>query len=193
MPLSPIVKEELLISKKTQPIFKNFFFSLFPKDGREHIVAAWVLEKYTLEKLGLLTPVFSNFLNGVAQQKNESKRRPMIKLLFHYCKDKKRRKGINTAQRDQIVTLCFDYMLEAKKAAALAFSMKTLHFFRHHQDWIEGNCKPISSNAYQTAVLDFVLLCAKFLKIDSRIPLEAYLCSFNFQYETQRFKRNLSY
>lgn len=83
----------------------------------------------------------------------------MIKLLFHYCKDKKRREGINTAQRDQIVTLCFDYMLEAKKAAALAFSMKTLHFFRHHQDWIEGELQayieqslPNSSPGFRSVV-----------------------------------------
>ena len=81
--------------------------------------------------------MLSSFLAGVAQLKQKSKRSPMIKLLFHYCKDKKRREVINTTQRDQIVTLCFDYMLEAKKAAALAFSMKNLHFFRQHQDWIE--------------------------------------------------------
>lgn len=143
------------------PAYFQELFSLAcsPEEGRAHIVATWVLEKYTLEKLALLTPIFSNFLNGVAQQKNESKRRPMIKLLFHYCKDKKRREGINTAQRDQIVTLCFDYMLEAKKAAALAFSMKTLHFFRHHQDWIEGELQayieqrlPNSSPGFRSVV-----------------------------------------
>ena len=80
---------------KENPAYFQELFSLAcsPQEGRAHIVAAWVLEKYTLEKLGLLTPIFSNFLNGVAQQKHESKRRPMIKLLFHYCKDKKRRKA----------------------------------------------------------------------------------------------------
>ena len=121
------------------PAYFQELFSLAcsPEKERKHIVAAWVLEKYTLEKLSLLTPMLSSFLTGVAQQKHESKRRPMIKLLFHYCKDKKRREAINTTQRDQIVTLCFDYMLEAKKAAALAFGMKTLHFFRQHHDWIE--------------------------------------------------------
>ena len=114
-----------------------FTLACSPEEKRTHIVAAWILEKYTIDKLALLSPIFSNFLTGVAQQKHESKRRPMIKLLFHYCKDKNRREQINTDQRDQIVILCFDYMLEAKKAAALAFSMKTLHFFRQHHDWIE--------------------------------------------------------
>ena len=121
------------------PAYFQELFSLAcsPEEKRTHIVAAWILEKYTIDKLALLSPIFSNFLTGVAQQKHESKRRPMIKLLFHYCKDKNRREQINTDQRDQIVSLCFDYMLEAKKAAALAFSMKTLHFFRQHHDWIE--------------------------------------------------------
>ena len=68
---------------------KLFSLACSPKKERKHIVAAWVLEKFTLEKLALLTPILSSFLTVVAQQKHESKRRPMIKLLFHYCKDKK--------------------------------------------------------------------------------------------------------
>ena len=28
-------------------------------------------------------------------------------------------------------------MLESQKAASLAFSMKTIHFFRKHADWID--------------------------------------------------------
>ena len=136
-----------------------FALACAPDQQRKHIVAAWVLEKYTLEKLALLSPLFSEFLTGVAQQKHESKRRPMIKLLYHYCKDKKRRESIDQTQRDQIVTLCFDYMLEAEKAAALAFSMKTLHFFRDHEDWIEGELQayieqrlPNSSPGFRSVV-----------------------------------------
>lgn len=51
------------------PAYFQELFSLAcsPEEGRAHIVATWVLEKYILEKLALLTPIFSNFLNGVAQ------------------------------------------------------------------------------------------------------------------------------
>ena len=136
-----------------------FTLACAPDQKRTHIVAAWVLEKYTFDKLALLSPVFREFLTGVALQKHESKRRPMIKLLFYYCKDKKRRESIDQTQRDQIVTLCFDYMLEAEKAAALAFSMKTLHFFRDHEDWIEGELQayieqrlPNSSPGFRSVV-----------------------------------------
>lgn len=125
------------IAQHPDRFYELFQLACSSKQERTHIVAAWVLEKYTLEQLDELTPLRAQFLKGVAQQKHESKRRPMIKLLYHYCKDKKRRAELTHDERDQIVALCFDYMLEAKKAAALAFSMKTLHFFRKHQPWIE--------------------------------------------------------
>ncbi|MGB1449793.1 MAG: hypothetical protein ACPG8F_08130 [Flavobacteriaceae bacterium] len=125
------------IAQHPDRFYELFELACSSKQERTHIVAAWVLEKYTLEQLDELTPLRAQFLKGVAQQKHESKRRPMIKLLYHYCKDKKRRAELTHDERDQIVALCFDYMLEAQKAAALAFSMKTLHFFRKHQPWIE--------------------------------------------------------
>ena len=129
------------------------------KETRAHIVAAWVLEKYSLNRLEVLANNLNSFLKGVADQKHESKRRPMMKLLFHYCKNKKRRAALTSAQIDTIVAACFDYMLEAKKAAALAFAMKTLHFFRTHEDWIEEELQayiaqrlPNSSAGFQSVV-----------------------------------------
>jgi len=124
--------------KENPESFKELFqLACSEKQERTHMVAAWVLEKYTLDQLDQLSPLVAEFLKGVAQQKHESKRRPMIKLLYHYCKDQKRRAELTHHERDQIIVLCFDYMLKAKKVAALAFSMKTLHFFRKHQPWIE--------------------------------------------------------
>ncbi len=136
-----------------------FALACSPKQERIHIVAAWVLEKYLLNQLEVLVPLLPTFLDGVAQQKHESKRRPMIKLLYHYCKDKKRRLALKHAQRDQIVAICFDYMLESEKAAALAFGMKTLAFFRTHEAWIEAELQayieqrlPNSSPGFKSVV-----------------------------------------
>lgn len=130
-------KGAAFITKHPEYFQELFELACSNKEERTHIVAAWVFEKYTLDQLEIIQPVLPAFLKGVARQKNESKRRPMIKLLYHYCNDQKRRSLLNKKQRDQIVSLCFDYMLEAKKAAALAFAMKTLHFFRKHANWIE--------------------------------------------------------
>ena len=118
--------------------FRELFdLACSPKDSRAHLVAAWVLEKYSLHRLEVLDDQLDTFLKGVAVQKHESKRRPMMKLLYHYCRKKECRAQLSKKQIDGIVAACFDYMLEAEKAAALAFAMKTLHFFRQHEDWIE--------------------------------------------------------
>ena len=44
---------------------KLFSLACSPKKERKHIVAAWVLEKFTLEKLALLTPMLSSFLTSL--------------------------------------------------------------------------------------------------------------------------------
>ena len=136
-----------------------FNLACSPKHERVHIVAAWVLEKYLLPQLDLLTVDIIRFIEAVAAQKHESKRRPMMKLLFHYCKQKKRRIELTEKNKDAIVELCFDYMLTAKKVAAIAFAMKTLHFFRGQAPWINEEIQgyidqrlPHSSNGFRSLV-----------------------------------------
>lgn len=136
-----------------------FKLACSPEQDRVHIVAAWILEKYLLPQLDLLTDTITPFIKGVAVQEHESKRRPMVKLLFHYCRQKQRRELLTKKQKDLIVTLCFDYMISAKKVAAIAFAMKTLHFFRNHAPWINEEIKayidqrlPHSSNGFRSLV-----------------------------------------
>lgn len=130
-----------------------------PSAKRQHIVAAWILEKYTLPRLAILHPVLESFIQGVSQQTHESKRRPMIKLLYHYTRKKQYREKLSTTTIDSIVELCFDYMLSAEKVAAVAFAMKTLHYFRTHRDWINEeltayieNRLPNASNGFKSVV-----------------------------------------
>ena len=108
-----------------------------PDQERQHIMAAWVLEKYILPRLELLYPLLDVFIEGATVQQHESKRRPMMKILYHYCQNKTFRNALSTQQKDAIATACFGTLLEAKKVAAIAFAMKTLHFFRSHDRWID--------------------------------------------------------
>ena len=107
-----------------------------PEDNRENILAAWIMEKYAVDQPECLESHFTLFLEGTLQQKNDSKRRPFAKLLYHYCKSKSRRELLTHQNIDSIVEICFNYMLESQKAAPLAFAMKTLHFFKNHKAWI---------------------------------------------------------
>lgn len=126
---------------------------------KSHIMAAWVLEKYSLNRLEILLPLIDSFIHGVAIQIHESKRRPMMKLLYHFCKNKRFRERLSGQQKDAIAAACFDYLLEAKKVAAIAFAMKTLHFFRSHKAWINEELNayiaqklPNSSSGFQSVV-----------------------------------------
>ena len=48
-----------------------FDLACSPKDSRAHVVAAWVLEKYSLHRLEVLEDQLDTFLQGVAIQKHE--------------------------------------------------------------------------------------------------------------------------
>lgn len=107
-----------------------------PKEKRKHIVAAWVLEKYALNRLDVLAPCLAVFLQGTMVQTHESKRRPMIKLTYHYCRNKKRRSELSEKEKDTLVEICFGYLLDAQKIASIAFALKTVDFFLDHSPWI---------------------------------------------------------
>lgn len=86
------------------------------------------MEKYAVEQPECLDSDFTFFLEGALQQKNDSKRRPFAKLLYHYCKNLTRRKLLSRQQIDWIVEICFGYMLESQKASPLAFALKHFTF-----------------------------------------------------------------
>lgn len=130
-----------------------------PDQKREHIVASWILEKYALNQLDCLDSFFTVFLKGTLQQTNDCKRRPMAKLLYHYCKNEKRRKRMTPEQIDSIVEIGFSYMLASQKTAPMAFALKTLDIFRDHKPWIEEELQafiekklPNSGAGFQSAV-----------------------------------------
>ena len=79
----------------------EYFISLLElacahKDKRANILALWILEKYAVEQPECLDSDFTFFLEGALQQKNDCKRRPLAKLLYHYCKNMTRRKLLSS-------------------------------------------------------------------------------------------------
>jgi len=133
------------------------------KNTREYIVASWVFERLILKKIDSLTPRFDKFLIGAKVQTHESKRRPLAKVLFHYCDNNRRKAALSEKKIDAIVSICFAYMIDAKKIAAIGFAMKTLHLFINHQDWIEEEFRayieqklPNSSAGFRSLVNQFI-------------------------------------
>lgn len=127
---------------------------------REHIVASWVLERLISNTKYLsLTPYFPKFLKAFRHQTHESKRRPFAKLLYHYCQVKENRNQLNSSEIDIIIACCFDTLLEAKKVAPKVHVLKTIVYFKNHNDWIEEELKsyiekelPSSTAAFKAAL-----------------------------------------
>lgn len=144
--------------------YPDYFPSLLklacaPQENRENIIASWILEKYLLPKISFISLYFQTFLEGMKQQTNESKKRSLVKVLYHYCRGEGRRKHFSYQQINSIVDICFSYMITSKKVAPISFAMKTLHFFRNHQTWIEDELQafiqkklPNSSPGFRAAV-----------------------------------------
>ena len=97
-----------------------------PKDSRAHVVAAWVLEKYSLHRLEVLktsSTLFSKAwpFKSTEQTSPHDVPLPLLPKERTPCTIKQKTNRRNYAS-------CFDYMLEAEKAAALAFAMKPCTF-----------------------------------------------------------------
>lgn len=106
------------------------------KNERINLIAAWSFEYYSLNRLDELTPYIDQILAGSVKQNDERKRRPFAKLIYHYCKSKKRKDKLSKGQIDIIITHCFNQLIEAEKIATIGFALKTIQFFRNHEEWI---------------------------------------------------------
>ena len=109
---------------------------------REHIVASWVLERLITNAKHLsLSLYFTEFLKIFQYQIHESKRRPFAKLLYHHCRVKEYRDLLSTKEIDIVIACCFDTLLDAKKVDSKANALKTIIYFKNHNDWVEDELK----------------------------------------------------
>ncbi len=129
-------KGALFIQENPHHFDTLFRLACSSESKRAHVVSAWILEKYSLDKLDVFTPIMNVFIEGVSVQTHESKRRPMMKLLYHYCKKPERRNGLSATQIQAIINCGFTHMLDAQKIASIAFAIKTVAYFRFHETWV---------------------------------------------------------
>ena len=123
---------------------------------REHIVASWVLERLITNAKHLsLSPYFTEFLKTFQYQTHESKRRPFAKLLYHHCQVKENRDQLSAEEIDIIIACCFDTLLDAKKVAPKAHALKTIVYFKNHNDWVEDELKSYIEKELPTSTAAF--------------------------------------
>ena len=126
-----------------------------------HIKACWSLELIFEIKLELILPYINEFLEKIGQYKNHSAIRPVSKICMFLSKSKTIKLTEN--QETKIIETCLDWLIQDKKVATKAYSMRTLYNFGKNHPWINEDLKTILSQdyfkhsaAYQAAAKDIL-------------------------------------
>jgi hypothetical protein len=126
-----------------------------------HIKACWSLELIFEIKLELILPFLEDFLAKTGQFKDDSAIRPISKICMFLSKSKTIK--LSESQETKIIETCLDWLIQDKKVAAKAYSMRTLYNFGKKHPWINEELKNIlpqdyfkHSAAYQAAAKDIL-------------------------------------
>lgn len=137
------------INKKPNLLPELFELATQKRAHREHLTAAWVLEVYILKDLSQFDPYWIKLLKRLPEIKHESMRRPLSKILYTYLQ--KNFKDINSKQKDAILSICFDWLLEPAAVATQNYALRCLYRLRNHQDWVQEELVAIVREQYPHA------------------------------------------
>lgn len=142
-----------------------FQTALDPKD-KNHFKACWILELVLEEKLILIIPYLEIFCQTLTEYKSDQAIRSISKICL-FLSDSKT-VILTENQEEKIIEICLDWLIEDKKVASKAYSMRTLFNFGKKHDWIYYELKPIleqdyahHSAAYKAAAKDVLRKISK--------------------------------
>jgi hypothetical protein len=128
---------------------------------KNHIKACWSLELIFELKLELLFPFLDAFISKISFYKNDSAIRPVSKICLFLSKSKTIKLTEN--QENKIIENCLDWLIQDKKVASKAYSMRALYNFSKKHTWITDELKmilsqdyPNHSSAYKAAARDIL-------------------------------------
>jgi len=122
---------------------------LFLVDDKISCRAAWVLEYVCNNNLELILPHLDALTNDLKKVHLDSAVRPVAKIceqLVEAYYDKKPnlvKKSLEPKHLENIIEICFDYMIREEKVATKAFAMNTLYLLGRDYDWIHPELKVI--------------------------------------------------
>lgn len=111
-----------------------------------HFKACWGLELIFELKLELLLPFLDAFTSKISVYKNDSAIRPVSKICMFLSKSKTIKLTDN--QETKIIEACLDWLIQDKKVATKAYSMRALYNFGKKHPWIHEELKTILSQDY---------------------------------------------
>lgn len=131
------------------------------ENDKIHIKACWSLELIFELKLALILPFLEDFISKMANYKNDSAIRPISKICLFLSKSKTIKLTEN--QENKIIENCLDWLIQDKKVASKAYSMRALYHFSKKHTWIGDELKmilsqdyPNHSSAYKAAAKDIL-------------------------------------
>lgn len=120
---------------------------VFEEDGTGYFNAAWVFDNVMRKDLGLLLPHIDLFISGLPSLTSESSIRPMAHVCEMLAKayfkkgDASFQKRVSDQDLEQLVTVCFDWLIGKHKVAAKVFAMTSLLYLGEKFDWIHAELK----------------------------------------------------
>lgn len=115
----------------------------------ESFNASWVFDHLMRKKLDYLLPHITFFIQGATSLKSESCMRPMAHVMellnkrYFKKKDSRYIEAITLSHQQQMITLCFDWLIEEHKVATKVFAMTSLFYLGEKHDWVRPELKSV--------------------------------------------------
>lgn len=158
--------------RKSRDENKNFIFTnpyylsdlteiAFKIKDKNHHKACWILELICEEKIELFLPFLDNFCAILSNYKSDSAIRSISKICLFLSKNKKI--NLTKFQEEKIIETCLDWLIDTKKVANAAYSMRTLFELGKKYSWVNEELNALLSRdcsfqsvGYQFAVKDIL-------------------------------------
>ncbi len=110
--------------------------------------ACWIVEFVCKKDLAVLQPYLDTFLEGLPGLVAESSIRPMAKICELLCEATSRTKDsgipdLNPSRQQQMIEVCFDWLIGEHKVATKAYSMRCLYLLGNNIPWVRENLKAV--------------------------------------------------
>ena len=106
---------------------------------KNHHKACWILELICEEKMELFIPFVGTLCEVLPNYKSDSAIRSISKICLFLSKSKKI--NLTEFQEEKIIETCLDWLIDSKKAANAAYSMRALYQLSKKYDWVNEELK----------------------------------------------------
>ncbi|MCK5638283.1 MAG: hypothetical protein KAH67_06190 [Flavobacteriaceae bacterium] len=117
---------------------------MFKNNSRTAIKAAWVFELVCQENILLLEKYLNYFINNLDKISDESALRPISKVCSFVARSYQNNQlELTNEQKEKIIEVNFDWIIEEHKVASQVFAMDTLFILGKEYDWVHTELKLI--------------------------------------------------